>query len=395
MQMMKVAELVPHPRNDEFFDDMSGEKWNEFLESVKTSGVIEPIVITQDKVIVSGHQRVRACKELGIDTIMAETRHYDNDDAVLKDLIETNVRQRGSIGGSDIKLGNRIRALERIYGVRNGSAISTRGSNGTSGKSDMTQQELAEQMGIDLNTLRRAKKLTDLPPEIQDLVEQGNISASTASRLIAKLSPEEQEKLISALPVSEHFTQKQVQSYVDQICMKDNQIAGYELKAEQDKQEKERLRTELEQERSRKPEVRVVDKTDYGRISTLESKIRDLEQDKAKLERMAKLNEDDAEKFNKLKSEIEFLTKKRDDISRKIESASELAELTVRLQRLLEEELAPIKYKRTIERLGDSKVARNNLQEVIDKVQSWIDEMNEVMTGGLTNTEMESYIVVE
>ena len=35
MQMMKMAELVPHPRNDEFFDDMSGEKWNEFLESVK------------------------------------------------------------------------------------------------------------------------------------------------------------------------------------------------------------------------------------------------------------------------------------------------------------------------------------------------------------------------
>ena len=98
MQMMKVNDLIPHPRNTEFFDDMTGEKWNEFLESVKTSGVIEPIVITQDKIIVSGHQRVRACKELGINEVLADTKHYDNDDAVLKDLIETNVRQRGSIG---------------------------------------------------------------------------------------------------------------------------------------------------------------------------------------------------------------------------------------------------------------------------------------------------------
>ena len=33
---------------------MLGQKWTEFLESIKTSGVIEPIVITQDKTIVSG-----------------------------------------------------------------------------------------------------------------------------------------------------------------------------------------------------------------------------------------------------------------------------------------------------------------------------------------------------
>ena len=67
--MINVEELKPHPRNNEFFDDMSGEKWSEFLSSVKMRGIIEPIVITKDKMIVSGHQRVRACKELGIDNI--------------------------------------------------------------------------------------------------------------------------------------------------------------------------------------------------------------------------------------------------------------------------------------------------------------------------------------
>ncbi len=40
MQNIKVSELSSHPRNTEFFDDMSGEKWKEFLESVKSRGVI-------------------------------------------------------------------------------------------------------------------------------------------------------------------------------------------------------------------------------------------------------------------------------------------------------------------------------------------------------------------
>ena len=53
----------------------------------------------------------------------------------------------------------------------------------------MTEKELAEKLGIGLDTLKRAKSLTNLSPEIQQLIEQGNISASTAARVIgSKLS---------------------------------------------------------------------------------------------------------------------------------------------------------------------------------------------------------------
>ena len=96
---------------------MSGSKWEEFVESVRTSGVIEPIVITRDFTIVSGHQRVRACKELGIEEIPARVKDYADEDAVIKDLLETNVRQRGNIDGSALKLGRIIAELERIYGI--------------------------------------------------------------------------------------------------------------------------------------------------------------------------------------------------------------------------------------------------------------------------------------
>lgn len=389
MQMMKVNDLIPHPRNTEFFDDMTGEKWNEFLESVKTSGVIEPIVITQDKVIVSGHQRVRACKELGIDEVLADTKHYDNDDAVLKDLIETNVRQRGSIGGSDIKLGNRIRELERIYGVRDGSAGKVGGHNVPS---KVTEEDLAEKLGISTRTLKYAKKLIDLPLEIQDLVEQGTISPSTASRLIARLTPEEQEKLVIALPVVDRLTQKQVQSYIDQIKTKDNQINGYKMKAEKDEQEKASLREKLEQERQKEPEVKVVDNTDYDKIEQLESQVESLKNQKHLLEAKAKMNQDEINEYRKLKSDIEFLSKEKESLTRQLQSATDLANLTFEAQKFLENSLAPIKFKRFIEQIDISDTVRTNLQEVVDKVQSWVDEMNKIMTNQLTDAEMEKYV---
>ena len=123
MQLLKVSELKEHPRNKEFFDDMEGGRWEEFLESVKTSGVVEPIVVTETNTIVSGHQRVRACKELGIETILADVHQYNGNDAqVVKDLIETNVRQRGTVGGTDRQIVARVEALNEFYGVTRGGA---------------------------------------------------------------------------------------------------------------------------------------------------------------------------------------------------------------------------------------------------------------------------------
>lgn len=269
MQEILVSELNPHSKNDYFFDDMSGDKWDEFVESVRTSGVIEPIVITQDKVIVSGHQRVRACKELGITSINAEVRIYDDDDAIIKDLLETNVRQRGDIGGSTVKLGRRIKELERIYGIRQGSAGGT-GSNqyassaiGTSSKIQFTEEELATRLGIGLDTLKRAKILVSLPQEIQDLVEAGNISPSTASRLIARLSPEEQEQLAASLPATEKLTQKQVQQYIRDISDRDVQIGEQANELVHLRQKNQELQLNLD--KAQKTETITVYPDDYDK----------------------------------------------------------------------------------------------------------------------------------
>lgn len=114
MQQININELKSHPRNNEFFDDMSGEKWTEFLSSIKSRGVIEPVVITPDKTIVSGHQRVRACKELGVTTVMCNVHTYDNEDQILHNMIYSNINRIKHIE-STMKKSRSIYVLSNFY----------------------------------------------------------------------------------------------------------------------------------------------------------------------------------------------------------------------------------------------------------------------------------------
>lgn len=227
MQLVKISELTPHPRNNEFFDDVTGQRWDEFLESIKTSGVIEPIVITEEKVIVSGHQRVRACKELGIEEIMAEVKLYDGDDKrVLKDLIETNVRQRGTIGGSDSQIVARVEALKEWYGVHQGRfGHNVKSTNGAfysdqqdEKSSTMKIDDILKILGLTKKQYQTAQKIAENTiPEIQQLIEDGTVSRRTVSDLIAKLSPEDQQKLLDSLPDNVKFSAKTIEAYIDEI----------------------------------------------------------------------------------------------------------------------------------------------------------------------------------
>ena len=223
MQQINIDELKPHPRNNEFFDDMTGEKWNEFLESIRTSGVIEPIVVTTDMVIVSGHQRVRACKELGIPEIMCEIKTYKDEDSIIKDLLETNIRQRGDIGGSAKKVGRRIMELERLYGIKNGGS-GFYGNRHTenidltiNSEALKTQEQLAQELGMSVDTLQNYKMLADMIPELEELMDTGIVSKSTALSMIRNLSEEEQESLIESLDTTKKITKREAEKYIEEI----------------------------------------------------------------------------------------------------------------------------------------------------------------------------------
>lgn len=222
MATLKVSDLSPHPKNNYYFDDVSGDKWNEFLESIRKNGVREQIIVTDDMVIVSGHQRVRACKELGIQVIDAKIEHYNSDDDVIRDLIEINTKQRGVISDSEIKIGRRIKFLEEYYGIQHGNNQHTeRSGHNVNSKS---QDDLAEELEMSKRQMARYKSLTDLIPELQDAVESGQITATTAMGFVKKLSPEEQKKLAEAIGDEEKVSGKEVEKYIIELKAKDAEI---------------------------------------------------------------------------------------------------------------------------------------------------------------------------
>ena len=254
MQSLKVKDLIPHPKNEYFFDDMTGQKYEEFRESIRTSGVIEPLIVTQDMVIVSGHQRRRGCIDEGIETVMCDVRYYadkdgrSKEDWILKDLIETNVRQRGEIGGSELKAIHRVDELRRIYGVQNGG---DRGNQYTGGKvavgkvsqlanSPQTTEEVCAAAGIDYESYRKFKSLVDLNPDWQELLEAGNVSASVASRIIAKLPANKQAELLELLPddAKQRLTASEAKRYIDMLEQQqreyDKQIAEMKQQTRKD-----------------------------------------------------------------------------------------------------------------------------------------------------------------
>lgn len=249
MQALKVQDLKPHPKNEYFFDDMTGQKYEEFRESIRTSGVIEPLIVTQDMIIVSGHQRRRGCIDEGIETVMCDVRYYadkdgrSKEDWILKDLIETNVRQRGEIGGSELKAIHRVDELRRIYGIQEGAGRPKIRDN-VPNNEPVDVIEVAKAAGIDYESYKKLKALGDLIPDWQQLLDSGNVSTSVAARIIAKLPADKQAELLESLPeeAKQRLTAKEASRY---IAMLEQQQQEYDKQIAEMKQQNRKDMAEL------------------------------------------------------------------------------------------------------------------------------------------------------
>ena len=117
---IKISELKPHPQNSYYFDDMEGDAWDSLLQSISTSGVTNAITINSNKIIISGHQRIRACNVLGIEEVSYKLIDYDDEEKEIKDLIESNLRQRVLGNTNPVKLGRCFDFLSNYYGFGHG-----------------------------------------------------------------------------------------------------------------------------------------------------------------------------------------------------------------------------------------------------------------------------------
>lgn len=380
MQNIKISELTIHPRNEEFFDDIEGNKWRDFKESIKRRGVVEAVVVTQDLMIVSGHQRVRACKELGMEEVPCRIVHYSDydkehnrtkEDMILEDLISTNIMQRGVGNVNPMKMAKCIMELERIKGIRQGSN-NEKGNNRIGERENLadkiSQSDLAEQLHISTRQMQDYKKLLNLIPELQEMINENEMKASVGYKVWAKMPKEEQEKFFNEIGREriKNLTQKATQEYINKINNLENQ---------------------LEVEKNKEPKVvkEYIDNTDYKsieianrRLKEVESEMMNVKRQKFSLESELQQYKADSEEYQRLQRDIQNLTETKTSLGKQIQGVKETTGLLYDVDKLLKI-IAPIKYTQAIFDVKDDEVVIENLSTMVNLVRQWCDEMQSML----------------
>ncbi len=238
--VFRVDELKAHERNGYYFDDMDGEKWAEFLQSVREHGVINPPVITEDLRIISGHQRIRACRELGIDAVECCVKQFASREAEEIALIESNLRQRGVISSPSVKLGRILKTLEKIGGAE------VDGHKSRFRVSAEKRKEIYGRLKITRKTACRARGLAGMPDKLQEMTIAGKLDATTAYEEIIKLPQETQQELARRLLEGDSYTKKEVKAILGALP-DDDKIKALEERITEAHKLKDQTELELRQ----------------------------------------------------------------------------------------------------------------------------------------------------
>lgn len=211
MQQININVLKPHPRNNEFFDDLSGDEFERLKNSIRDEKIYTDILVSPDMTIISGHQRVRAAKEIGLTLVPIKIdEDLQDEDSKLRALISNNFGRRKNDPSKDRK------ALETYVTLRGYKQGGDRKSKVHFGL--LSLDEIAKELNMSKTNLKRALRIErNLTDSMKELLDSGEISKTLAADTIASMSEEEQEDLISKLDTTKKITQREVQKYVDEL----------------------------------------------------------------------------------------------------------------------------------------------------------------------------------
>lgn len=77
MGIIQINKQNPHPKNGYYFTDIGGDKYEEIKRSIDTYGIRDAIKVTTAYTIISGHQRYRIAKDLGLNEVPVEIIDVD------------------------------------------------------------------------------------------------------------------------------------------------------------------------------------------------------------------------------------------------------------------------------------------------------------------------------
>ena len=200
--LSKIRE-IPISEIDEFpdhpFKVLMNEDMEQLVESVSRSGVMTPATVRQKEdgryELISGHRRKKACELAGLETLKCEVKELTHDEAIIV-MVESNL-QRSVILPSEKAFAYKMRleAMKRQAGRPPKENASPLATNLSKGRSD---EELGELVGESKDQIRRFIRLTELAPEILQMVDERQIAFRPAVE-ISYLSEEQQYTLLEAM----------------------------------------------------------------------------------------------------------------------------------------------------------------------------------------------------
>ncbi len=188
-----IGDLVPFKHHP--FKVLDNEEMNRMVESVQEFGVLNPLIVRPNEdgtyEIVSGHRRARTAELAGLTTVPAIVRQLDDDAAIIL-MVDSNLSRENILPSEkawSYKL--KLEAMKR-QGERTDL---TSCQVGTRSRSD---EQIAQENGDSARQIQRYIRLTNLIPELLDMVDAKQISFNPAVEL-SYLKPFEQTQFISAM----------------------------------------------------------------------------------------------------------------------------------------------------------------------------------------------------
>ena len=194
VQQIPIGELFPF--KDHPFKVLDDESMQRTVESVEQYGVLSPLIARPRPEggyeIISGHRRQHAAQLAGLDTLPVIVRNMDDDAAVLL-MVDSNL-QRENILPSERAFAYKM----KLEAIKNQGARSDLTSGQIVQKSKLSIERVAEDAGEGYKTVQRFIRLTNLIPELLDMVDEKKIAFNPAVEL-SYLDTNQQRDFLEAM----------------------------------------------------------------------------------------------------------------------------------------------------------------------------------------------------
>ena len=199
VQQINLDEI--HPFKDHPFKVLDDELMQQTIDSIMQVGIVNPTIIRPDPnggyEMVSGHRRLHAAAQVGLQTIPAIVRDLTDDEAVLL-MVDSNL-QRETISPME-----RAHAYKmKLEALRHQGKRAEPTSPQVGEKSNWAVSLVADEAGSSRSQVQRFIRLTELNPQLQDMVDNKEIAVNPAVEL-SFLTEEEQVQFLDAMEYSQN-----------------------------------------------------------------------------------------------------------------------------------------------------------------------------------------------